>query len=175
MQVRVVDVPEVPEQVHEDPIPEPFKPKRIFIGRVPSSWGFGAQPRVTDHEPLGDEIPESDIRSQQQRGRGAAPRPKLTVYIGKKPRPLMPRPVFVVAQPDEDESEEEGQGNGNGAPGLDGLDDAISSPLTSLTETETEGSGDVDGEDGECWLSSSSALGSHSSWFVRQELLTREP
>lgn len=139
MEVRVNDVADVQEEAVAE---EPFQPKRVFIGRIPRCWGFGSQPRISHVEPLGeDELSESEVKARQQRRQGAVSRPKLTVYIGKKPRPPMPRPVFVVPQPEEDSDEEVQEGE-DGAAALDGLDDVFSSPLTSLPDTETEGGGD---------------------------------
>lgn len=151
MQVRVADVAEPDEPLDvevSEPSPEvpaakptDFKPRRVFIGRVQPSWGFGGKSQLTylDH-PGEDEVFLPDRIDHQQL--------ESKLFVGKKPRPPPPPPVYAVEDAGSEEEEVEGRDDDGSMLALGGLEDAFSSPLTSLSDTELPSVADLEFDDG---------------------------
>lgn len=125
-------------------IEEPYKARRVFIGAIPKSWRL-QQPKVVDLEPC-----EEGAGLVGRKG-GAGAAKKVKMYVGKPvepPPPVVAAPVPVEDGSEEEEEEEDGEISvGSEPPGKLDLSDfgrMFDSPLTSLPDSEVEGSGDED-------------------------------
>ncbi|KAF6752017.1 hypothetical protein DFP72DRAFT_905814 [Ephemerocybe angulata] len=133
-------------------IEEPYKARRVFIGAIPKSWRL-QQPKVVDLEPC-----EESAGLVGRKGGAAAK--KVKMYVGKPiepPPPVVAAPVPVGDGSEEEEEEEDGEISvGSEPPGKLDLSDfglMFDSPLTSLPDSEVEGS--VDEDDGKSFATHS--------------------